>query len=429
VLFFVEAAVSGIGYLTLALSVGTLLTAGFLLPDLDDAMRRKLAVAARFFLGAFLLVGIFAVIVQGVKLSAGALPSLDIMSRYLTRTQSGKIWLGRELYVLFLLAFSSMLLRKRTLVGGLRLLFFLVLTLVATRGLTGHAVAARENPLLLIGADAIHMICVTLWAGGLPVLCWLLVIKARQTHESPYWPAQAVTRFSRVALISVCLLAASGLYQALIHVRDLPTLLNTSYGNVLTFKLMLFGVMAALGTMNRFLTKPALLRAASSAVVGPRAAKAYLPIGWEGVLGCSVFIVTGFLTTLPPGVHSGHSLTQQQGETLSQHAHSPASRTVLAPADGATVKIIVPAPGEVIVGDQVPLRFKFVKGKRGHHVHAYVDGELMGMFDGNKGTLTGIAQGNHVLVLRVVAEDHQTEIDAADRVDFVVKPKNGGNKP
>jgi hypothetical protein len=35
--------------------------------------------------------------------------------------------------------------------------------------------------------------------------------------------------------------------------------------------------------------------------------------------------------------------------------------------------------------------------------------------------LNGITPGHHVLELRVVAEDHQTELDASDRIEFVVK--------
>jgi len=54
-------------------------------------------------------------------------------------------------------------------------------------------------------------------------------------------------------------------------------------------------------------------------------------------------------------------------------------------------------------------------------VHAYVDGELMGMFNGQSGTLTGVKPGKHVLELRVVAEDHQSELNAIDRVSFSVK--------
>ncbi|GEM_PF-4270510 len=47
--------------------------------------------------------------------------------------------------------------------------------------------------------------------------------------------------------------------------------------------------------------------------------------------------------------------------------------------------------------------------------------KLMGMFKSEKGTLTGIKQGQHILELRVVAEDHVTELDASDKVWFVVK--------
>jgi hypothetical protein len=47
--------------------------------------------------------------------------------------------------------------------------------------------------------------------------------------------------------------------------------------------------------------------------------------------------------------------------------------------------------------------------------------ELMGMFTGKHGALNGIKPRSHVLDLRVVAEDHQTELDAQDRIEFVVK--------
>ena len=93
----------------------------------------------------------------------------------------------------------------------------------------------------------------------------------------------------------------------------------------------------------------------------------------------------------------------------------------LKPADGASVKILSPKKGQLFKGDELALEFKLTKGKRGSHVHAYVDGELMGMFQSEKGTLTGIKPGSHTLELRVVAEDHTTELKATDRVRFVVQ--------
>ena len=90
-------------------------------------------------------------------------------------------------------------------------------------------------------------------------------------------------------------------------------------------------------------------------------------------------------------------------------------------ADGASIKILAPTKGQTLKGDKVDIHYKLTKGKRGHHAHAYVDDELMGMFESDKGTLNGIKPGKHILELRVVADDHSTELDAKDRVEFVVK--------
>jgi hypothetical protein len=103
------------------------------------------------------------------------------------------------------------------------------------------------------------------------------------------------------------------------------------------------------------------------------------------------------------------------------HADEMAPKSALKPAEGASVKIVAPKAGQAYKGDSVPLEFKLKKGKRGEHVHAYVDGELMGMFKSQKGTLTGIKPGVHTLELRVATKDHNTELDATDKVRFTVK--------
>lgn len=102
-------------------------------------------------------------------------------------------------------------------------------------------------------------------------------------------------------------------------------------------------------------------------------------------------------------------------------------RSTLKPAEGAKVKILSPKAGEEVKGDEVNLHFELVKGKRGHHIHAYVDGMLMGMFTANDGsregigTLTGVSPGHHNLEIRAVTEGHNIEVDATDTVDFIVK--------
>ncbi|MGH7845310.1 MAG: hypothetical protein ACREQW_09085 [Candidatus Binatia bacterium] len=107
-------------------------------------------------------------------------------------------------------------------------------------------------------------------------------------------------------------------------------------------------------------------------------------------------------------------------EAIPHDIKAPAE-TALFPAEGASVKILAPKDGQTVKGDQVPLQFKLVKGKKGEHVHAYVDGELMGMFSSEKGSLNGIKPGPHTLELRVVTADHKAELNATDRIRFTVK--------
>jgi hypothetical protein len=103
------------------------------------------------------------------------------------------------------------------------------------------------------------------------------------------------------------------------------------------------------------------------------------------------------------------------------HSEKIPPPSTLKPAQGASVKILSPKAGQIVKGDSVPLEFKLTKGKIGEHVHAYVDGEMMGMFKSAKGTLTGIKPGQHTLELRVATSDHNTELDATDKVTFTTK--------
>jgi hypothetical protein len=115
--------------------------------------------------------------------------------------------------------------------------------------------------------------------------------------------------------------------------------------------------------------------------------------------------------------HSGHNASHNHGDQTPQSQ----SAAALAPAEGAKVKILTPAQDQVFTGDEIPLHFELIKGKQGQHVHAYINGELMGMFESTKGTLTGVKPGKHTLELRVVTSDHYTELDATDKLEFTVQ--------
>ena len=130
-------------------------------------------------------------------------------------------------------------------------------------------------------------------------------------------------------------------------------------------------------------------------------------------------IVLAAIRTLP-AAQQGHDHMLGMDVSPKQTDKRPA-KSALKPAQGAAVKITSPKAGQVIKGDSVPLEFKLTKGKVGEHVHAYVDGEMAGMFQGSKGTLNGIKPGQHTLELRVTTGDHNTELNVTDKVNFITK--------
>ena len=69
-------------------------------------------------------------------------------------------------------------------------------------------------------------------------------------------------------------------------------------------------------------------------------------------------------------------------------------------------------------------------GSRAYEGHGHADetvredagqGAMMGMFEGNKGTLNGIKPGRHTLELRVATGDHNQELNATDKLSFTTK--------
>jgi len=406
-----EAALSAAVYIAQALFLGYLAAASWLLPRGEPVViRRHLLARALMCLLIFLLAAVGTLLLQGAKLQRGAFPSWEILLRYLSATQSGNVWMLREFLGAMLALILLWLRRRDDALGIFRAFAIFAAVLIGSRSLLSHAVAVKPAPTPAVLADAVHLIGTALWAGGLVAVLTALRKARAASLSDPSWTTQLICLFSRVAAVCVVLLAGAGFYLSWVHVGSFTTLIRTDSGRVLITKLALFAVMVAFGTLNAFSMKPTLQRNPTNDAVLNTTIKR---IRWESALGLMIFAVTGYLTMLPPGVHALHAAAQQ----LPPQAKTPALR----PAEGASVNILAPKNDQIFTGDQVPLKFKLTKGKEGHHAHAYVDGELMGMFEGNSGTLNGITPGKHVLELRVVADDHQTELDARDQVTFTVR--------
>jgi len=336
----------------------------------------------------------------------------------LFKSHFGKVWMAR-MFLLCLLGTTSIIKTGGRTGEGLAITAGVLLLL--TGSLSGHAADSGDFSLAVL-VDWLHFLAVSAWIGGLLFLALFL----RREMLPPISPALAtsVKRFSTLAGACVALILATGSYQIWHRVGSLPALFQTPYGQTLMVKLLLVLSLLGLGALNRYRILPKLSQHAverSTALVGDPLRKLLNAVTLEVGLGLAILVCVAFLMQLPPARSQWAAVYKVSDHLMNHMGHGESHPPKPQPAEGASVKIVSPKEGEIVKGDEVPVHFKLVKGKRGHHAHVYVDGELMGMFETEKGTLTGIKPGKHTLEARVVAEDHQTELDASDRVDFMVK--------
>ncbi|MFJ2596054.1 copper resistance CopC/CopD family protein [Streptomyces erythrochromogenes] len=115
--------------------------------------------------------------------------------------------------------------------------------IAATWALSEHA-STGIQPGLAMPADILHMMAVATWLGGLSALLVAL-------HKVPGIERSAVRRFSRVAFVSVVVLAATGVYQAWRQTGSWSALTGTEYGRLLLLKVALVAVLLAVAYMSR----------------------------------------------------------------------------------------------------------------------------------------------------------------------------------
>jgi copper transport protein len=139
----------------------------------------------------------------------------------------------------------------------------LALALALTWAMSEHASAGIQVPAAMTSA-VLHLLSMAAWLGGLTVLLTTL-------YRSPEGlPARAVTRFSRLAFVSVLVLVATGVYQSWRGLGSLDTLTTTTYGRLLTAKLLAVVVLlAAAAYSRRFTARLAAPRETETPEPGP----------------------------------------------------------------------------------------------------------------------------------------------------------------
>jgi copper resistance protein D len=155
--------------------------------------------------------------------------------------------------------------------------------------MTSHAMARLDYRFPLAVVTALHQGATATWLGG---LFYLLIAIPRAPDND--FARQLIARFSKLALISVAVLAAAGFTLGYAYVGSLDAIYGTSYGIMVATKVVLFGTLLLLGALNYQI---AHAPSGGTIIAGlKRFGEAELGIG------ITVILTAASLTSLPPAV-------------------------------------------------------------------------------------------------------------------------------
>ncbi|MGH9038385.1 MAG: copper resistance protein CopC, partial [Acidimicrobiia bacterium] len=261
-----EAQLRGLAFLLAAWMVGGALFSRLVVPNL--VLPRPLVVAPAALL---LLTTVAWTMAWALHVAGGLSGAPELLA-----TRAGRVFLARDLAALATLGSAA-------LRPGVRL--WAGLAFLATLSLGAHA-TATEDPVAPV-LDWVHLVAAAAWAGGLGHLVWLAW---RRTPGVAWRPV--IRRFSNLALVSVGVLAATGLYRAAQEVGGWRGLSGTGFGRLLTLKSALVGFAVVLGLIH-------LVRGRRRGEGDP--GRLRVSLATEATALAVVLLLTGLLTTRTPG--------------------------------------------------------------------------------------------------------------------------------
>lgn len=161
---------------------------------------------------------------------------------------------------------------------------WVMVAIIASFAVTNHAAGALVWPWVALAANALHLLGVAFWVGGLVALVWVFPVAV-----APYSGAArqeivlaAMRRFSRYLLGAVALVITTGIYSALSFIFS-PAEAQTRYGSALGFKLLLVALLLCFGAAHHLALRPNL------AVRLERLFTAPLPARWRLTLNSGFY--------------------------------------------------------------------------------------------------------------------------------------------
>jgi putative copper resistance protein D len=152
--------------------------------------------------------------------------------------------------------------------------------------------------------DVLHLIAAAAWVGGVfPLALLLNVARRHQTIEWASLTRDSVLRFSTLGIATVVTLLITGIVNAWLLVGSVRALFFTKYGQLLTLKLVVFGLMLMFAAVNRFFLTPQLSRPTEDKARLEALRQLTRNSATEFALGFAIFVIVGLLGTMHPAIH------------------------------------------------------------------------------------------------------------------------------
>jgi copper transport protein len=297
---------------------------------LSAARSRRLAIAA----GVVLVVGtLYGAVAQAASAAdvpvwaALGQPTVDLLSR----GRFAGLWWTRLALVVVAAALVSWRGVRRW--SGQAALAATACALL-TSSLNSHSAALLSGAYLGVAADWLHFLGVAAWIGGLASLIYVLpaaVLASQSVGERVL--AKAVARFSKMALVAVGVIVATGTFQTWLEVGSWEGFVQTGYGLSVTAKIGLLAVTLVLAAFNLLIVRPGLTSQSAASALAKRFS---LAIRGEVALGLIILGVAAVLSGLPP---AREELARRSGDVLQA---GPVDRQV--DANGLSTRIQI-TPG------------------------------------------------------------------------------------
>lgn len=174
---------------------------------------------------------------------------------------------------------------------------------VLSRSVVSHA-ASQGDLSWQVVVDAIHLACVALWVGIVLIGACVALGKSPGDFDDCADAARWIAALSRTATVVLAGVVVTGVLKVGWATSSVQLLVGSLYGRVFLVKLVLAGIAAALGGINRFRVTPALLRGLSTQHQSMTSLQGRFAriVRWEAAVLLSVVVVAAVLSGTPtPG--------------------------------------------------------------------------------------------------------------------------------